>query len=148
MNTAIISGIPLYRWIISEVILIKKEPKNPQINKLRVVNKIETDYNLVLKFHWFHQATHYAKKMNHLGKNQRDTRLRRSVDTTALLHEIITEIHRLSFRSLTILHNDTEAYFDIMTKVTLRRRYKIQKIHDTSNKSFSHSSELSLHKSG
>lgn len=108
--------------------------------------------------------------MNHLGKNQRDTRLRRSVDTTALLDEIITEIHRLSFRSLTILHNDTEAYFDIMTHnlITLcsrhhhvpvvvclhqentlqRMKYKIQKIHDTSNKSFSHSSELSLHKSG
>ena len=69
LNTSVISGIPLNRWIIAEVMMIQKEPNNPKINNLRVLNKLEADYNLVLKYHWPHQTTHYAgKKRNFLVK--------------------------------------------------------------------------------
>ena len=51
LNASVISGIPLNRWIIAEVMMIQKEPNNPKINKLRVLNKLEADYNLVLKYH-------------------------------------------------------------------------------------------------
>ena len=68
INAAIISNIPLNRWKFSLVIMIQKEPNDPMINKLRVINKLESDYNLVLKLHWPHQATHYTEKMNHPGE--------------------------------------------------------------------------------
>ena len=44
---------------------------HPQINKLRVINKLEADYSLVIKLHWPHQATQYKEKMNHLGEPSR-----------------------------------------------------------------------------
>ena len=93
LNTSVTSGIPLNRWIIVEVIMIQKEPNNPKIIKLRVLNKLEADYNLVLKYHWPHQTTHYAEKKNLLGGNQWGTRPRRSADTTALIDKLINEIH-------------------------------------------------------
>ena len=68
LNASVISGIPLNRWIIAEVMMIQKELNNPKINKLRVLNKLEADYNLVLKYHWPHQTTHYAEKRNFLVK--------------------------------------------------------------------------------
>ena len=51
LNASVTTGIPLNRWIITEVVMIQKEPNNPKINKLRVLNKLEADYNLVLKYH-------------------------------------------------------------------------------------------------
>ena len=49
-------------WIIAEVIMIWIESNNPKSNKLRVINKIETGYNLVIKYHWPHQTTHCTEK--------------------------------------------------------------------------------------
>ena len=62
LNASVTSGIPLNLWIIAEIMMIQKEPNNPKINKIRVLNKLEADYNLVLKYHWPHQTTHYAEK--------------------------------------------------------------------------------------
>ena len=31
--------------------MIQKEPNNPKVNKLRIINKLEADYNVVLKYH-------------------------------------------------------------------------------------------------
>ena len=68
LNTSVTSEIPLNCWIIADVMMIQKEPNNPKINELRVLNKLEADYNLVLKYHWPHQTTYYAKKRNFLVK--------------------------------------------------------------------------------
>ena len=50
--------------------MIEKEKNNPRINRLRVINKYEADYNLILKFFWPHQTTHNAERHNMLGGNQ------------------------------------------------------------------------------
>ena len=68
LNASVTSEIPLNRWIIAEIMMIQKEQNNPKINKLRVLNKLEADYNLDLKYHWPHQTTHYAEKRNFLVK--------------------------------------------------------------------------------
>ena len=49
INASISIGVPLTRWTTSEVIMIEKEKNNPRINRLRVINKYEADYNLILK---------------------------------------------------------------------------------------------------
>ena len=51
LNASVTSGIPLNLWIIAEIMMIRKEPNNPKINKIRVLNKLEADYNIVLKYH-------------------------------------------------------------------------------------------------
>ena len=48
LNAFVTSRAPLNHWIIVKVMMIKKEPNNPKINKLIVINKLEADYNLVI----------------------------------------------------------------------------------------------------
>ena len=170
LNASVTSGIPLNRWIIAEVMMIQEEPNNPKINKLRVLHKLEAGYNLVLKYHWPHQTTHYAEKNNLLGENQWGTRPRRSADTITLIDELINEIHRILYRSLATLQNDAAACFDRMIRnlsklcsifhyvpdsvcrlqanALNRMQYKIRTIHGTSSKTYSNSTEIHIHNQG
>jgi len=49
------------------------------------------------------------KKKKLFGENQWDTRPRRSVDTTALVDELINHKYIISYRSLATLQNDAVA---------------------------------------
>ena len=42
--------------------MIEKERNNVQINRLRIINLYEADYNLILKFFWPHKATHQSEQ--------------------------------------------------------------------------------------
>lgn len=126
--------------------MIQNEPNNPQVDKLRVLNKLESDQNLVLKYHWPHKTTHYAKKKKRFGENQWATRPRRSANTTAIIDELITEIHILLCISLIKLQNDAAVCFDrtiqnlstlcsrlhmsqtqyVSSKLTLTKKYNIK----------------------
>ena len=114
INASISIGVPLTRWTTSEVIMIEKEKNNPRINRLRVINKYEADYNLILKFFWPHQATHNSERHNMLGENQWGGRPRYSSDIAALLDIVISDIHKISGRTLVKLRNDATACFDRM----------------------------------
>ena len=63
-------GIPLHIWEQSIVLMIEKEKNNHRINRLRVINIYEVDYNLILKYFWPHQTTQYVERNNLLGDNQ------------------------------------------------------------------------------
>ena len=52
INATIESGHPLNRWLSSIVIMIENIFNNPRINKLRIINIYEIDYNLIQKFFW------------------------------------------------------------------------------------------------
>ena len=47
INATIESGHPLKRWLSPIVIMIEKIPNTPRINKLRIINIYEVDYNLL-----------------------------------------------------------------------------------------------------
>ena len=70
INLATSTRIPLKRWTLSEVIMIQKELNNPKINRLRVLNKYETDLNLVFKYFWPRVTTNHLESRNLLGENQ------------------------------------------------------------------------------
>ena len=50
--------------------MIEKIPGNTKINKLRLINIYEADYNLIFKYVWPHKATHDAEQPNLLGETQ------------------------------------------------------------------------------
>lgn len=50
--------------------MIEREANNLRINRLRVVNKFEADYNLVLTYFRPHVAAHRSEKHNTLDKNK------------------------------------------------------------------------------
>ena len=80
INSATSTGIPPKRWTRSEVIMIRKEINNPRINRLRVLNKYEADFNLVLKFFWPRLTSKHLESRYLLGKNQWGSRPHHSTD--------------------------------------------------------------------
>ena len=70
INATVAFGVPLTRWLTSLVVMIEKIPSVPRINKLRVINIYEADYNLMLKYFWPKQATKHAVQAKTIGENQ------------------------------------------------------------------------------
>ena len=50
--------------------MIPKLQNNPQINRLRVINKFEVDFNLMLKLFWPKAASRQAERRDELHENQ------------------------------------------------------------------------------
>ena len=80
-------------------------------HQIRVINIYETAYNLMLKYFWPKHATKHAVIEKTINENQLGGIPGGSADLVALINEFITEIHRLTFRYLVILQNNTKSYF-------------------------------------
>ena len=100
INTALHLGYHLARCTSSEIIMLPKDKYNIQINRLRVIHKYEADFNLVLKYFWLHEATRKANKEGILGDNQWGTIPLCSVEQSALIDELITNINRITCHNL------------------------------------------------
>ena len=55
------------------MLIITKETNDIHINRLRVINKYEADFNLVLKCFWSHTITKKVDREDLLGDNQWST---------------------------------------------------------------------------
>ena len=51
INASITLSTPLKRWQTVESIMFEKEKGNSKINRLRIIDKYEADYNLLLKLY-------------------------------------------------------------------------------------------------
>ena len=76
--------------------MIEVEPNIPKLDRLRVINKLELDYNLILKHYSYYLATYHVDKYLILEENQWVTKSRQNIDVITLLDEVIIEIHCLS----------------------------------------------------
>ena len=77
----------MYRWLTSIAIMTEKENNNSQMNRLRIINLYEVDYNLILKHFWPLKATSLAKRKNTLGINTWSARPNRNIDNATLFYE-------------------------------------------------------------
>ena len=68
INASISLSIPLKRWQKVESIMFEKEKNNSKINRLRIIDKYEADYNLLLKLYWPKITNNIAEMNNTLGK--------------------------------------------------------------------------------
>ena len=108
LNATIDSGVLLTRWLTSIVVMIEQISTVLRINKLRVINIYEANYNLILKYFWSNQATKHAVKNKGICENQWEGVPGGSADLVSIVNEFITETHRLTFRNLVILQDDTK----------------------------------------
>ena len=92
--------------------MIEKERNNIQINSLRIINLYDADYNFILKFYWPHKANHQSKQDKLLSENTWGARPNCNTDNVFLLDELITEIHRLTFRDMCKYQNDASTCYD------------------------------------
>ena len=50
ISIVLINATPLHRWLTSIVLLLLKDKGQPKLNRLRIINKYESEYNLILKY--------------------------------------------------------------------------------------------------
>ena len=114
INSATYTSNRLKRLTFLKVVMIQKELNNPRINRLRVLNKYETDLNLVLIFFWPWLTTYHLENRNIIVEIQWGTRSHRSANNISLIDEVINEIHRITCKPLVKIKNDTTACYDRM----------------------------------
>ena len=82
--------------------MIEKEKENSNINRLRIIEKFEVDYNIILKFYWPEITNRTTETNSTLEKNQMGTRKNKSITNTAIINEFIIETARINHEPLTI----------------------------------------------
>ena len=71
--------------------MFEKEQGNSKINRLRIIDKFETDYNLLLKLYWPKITNNITEKNNMLWKNQLGTWKKKSSTYAEMINEFILD---------------------------------------------------------
>ena len=82
--------------------MIEKIPGNTKINKLRLINIYQADYNLIRKYFWPHKATHHAEQFNLLGETQWGTKPMCIAEMVASIDEFYPTLSTITKRSYTL----------------------------------------------
>ena len=69
INAAFTLDKPLYQWILSMVIMIKKKTITSNSHRLRVIHKFEANYNLILRLFWPKKVTQLTEQRQTLQVN-------------------------------------------------------------------------------
>ena len=168
--TAVKFGVSLTRWQNVVNSMIKKEPGNPRIHRLRVIHLYEADYNLVLGVLWARKLVPLAEKQRLFNKGCYGGRPGLSAVDPVLLEELQVSIAYLSRTNQVTFHNDATSCYDriiiALANLVARRfgmpveiarlhgctleqmRYHVSTALGISEASYSHSSESPVHGSG
>ena len=92
--------------------MIEKIPNTPRINKLRIINIYEADYNLPQKQFWLRLSTKHAEATHTLDKIAWICRSESNAYNIALIAEFVNKVRRLTFNNLYKLQHDAKACFD------------------------------------
>ena len=74
LNIALICGFANDRWKYSNNIMIEKDPGSPKLNRLRVIQLFETDFNFVLQTVFGKIIMAFAAKICQLNESQYGSR--------------------------------------------------------------------------
>ena len=105
--------------------MFEKEKGNPKINRLRIIDKYEADYNLLLKIYWPKITNNIVEKNSTLGKHQLGTRMKNNSTDDAMINEFIIDTARIHQQIIIIQQNDASACYDRIivnhTSINIRR---------------------------
>ena len=82
--------------------MFEKGKFNSKINRLRIIDKYEADYNLILKIYWPKITNNIAEKNNTLEKPQLGTRKRKRSTDAAMINEFIFDTARIHQQTIAI----------------------------------------------
>ena len=99
LNYALRWGYSFTRWKTVVNVMIQKDKNNTKIHRLRVIHIYEADYNLLLGLKW-RELLYHAEDNNLLHHGQFGSRPQRSAPDLVLLEELMTEISRITRKSL------------------------------------------------
>ena len=100
------------RWHTVISVMIEKIPNNPDINKLRTIQLMEADFNLVMGILWNSRLQRQAERYNELGNEQYGVRKGfQAIDMVAIKNNLFA-ISEASRTSLAMCDMDAKACFD------------------------------------
>jgi exonuclease III len=105
-------GVSLRRWRKVVNSMIKKEPGNPRIHRLRVIHLYEADYNLLLGIFWARKLVPQGKNIGLFHENCYGSRPGRSATDPVTLEELQVSISYMSRTNQIIFHNDATSCYD------------------------------------
>ena len=92
--------------------MFEKEKGNSKINRLRIIDKYEADYNLLLTLYWPKITKNIAGKNNTLGESQLGTRKRKNSTDASMINEFILDTTKIHQQTIVIQQNDASACYD------------------------------------
>lgn len=99
INYALRMGISYDRWKTVVNIMLEKDPGDPKIHRLRVINIYEADYNLLLSIQW-RNLMHLAEDHHLLNEGQYGSRPHRNAHDPVFIEEMQFEVCRASRKPL------------------------------------------------
>ena len=112
INASIQIGRGPTRYETVHQLMAEKVPGVRTADKLRRLNKYESEYNLILKNKWPYHGAQNAEKNNLMGTNQFGGRKGYNSLQAAIINELIIEYHRITYKPLSIMQHDVKACFD------------------------------------
>ena len=113
MNIPFQYGYTLNRWQhLLHYMLLKKY--RPYINKLRIIQLIEADFNAVVKRLLSRRLMRYADNAGANSTQTHSGRQGRGIYDAILTCQLSTDITRLNTSNLLIILNDTDKCYEIM----------------------------------
>ena len=99
-------------WRTAVQFMLKKEPGNPTISKLRVIQLLEADMNFAFRLLWGKHLVHHALSHNALSPWNFGSRPGARVHSALLLKTISYDYLCYTCHNAIILDNDAKACFD------------------------------------
>ena len=99
------------------------------MERLRIIDKFEADYNLLLKLYWPKITNVIAEENNTLENNQLSTRKKKRSTSAAMINAFIIDTDRIQQQTIAIQQNDASTCYDriITSYASLNRRREIGK---------------------
>lgn len=98
LNYSVKFGYSYQRWHKVVNIMLRKDPHNSYIHRLRIIHLYEADYNLLLSVKW-RQAIHHAEDHHLLNEGLYGSRPGRTAHDPVFLEIMQTETYRTSMKS-------------------------------------------------
>lgn len=105
-------GRPYNRWKKEVEVMIKRDPGEPKIDRLRIICLYKADYNLYLKIMWAHRLVKIAKNENLFDDSQSGGRPNRTSGDVTLRKMLIFTYSRVTRTSLACMDLDAKTCYD------------------------------------
>jgi len=112
-NFALEFSLPPTRWCRALQIWLEKDPGEPKINRLRIIQLLEADFNMVLKIVWGRRMVWHAEDSHALDRvPQFGTRPGKSPQDALLLKVLSYDYIRYRREESAVFNNDAKGCYD------------------------------------
>lgn len=146
INLPLRHGFSPERWWGILDVMLEKSAGNPRIDKLRIIQLIEADFNYALKIIWGKQLSYEAEQNGYIPDEQSGSRPQRDATHPALLKVLCLDFARVTKTPSVLLSNDATGCYDCIIPIIAKLVSKSVGLPDPSSESLHQTLINSWHK--